>query len=605
MANNLRWKNWRPGLLAALAVTFLAVLPSLQVWRTRGGAWADSDASFSGDEVAYCAYVNALLDGRPRRNDPYAGHDQTPHESLFSIQFIPPYAIAGLARLFSLTAAQAFFLLNFLLPFAAALALYWLLYGLLQDAAWAAAGAVFALCLGTYALLYGTLRTAFGWDTTYTFAYLPFMRRYVPAFAFPLFWAFIACAVKALKPDLSPPAARRLLPAACSGFLFAALVFSYFYIWTAAASWFALWAVFCWLAQPADRTRMRGPLLLILLIALTALLPYGWLVAQRAPEMDTTQLLALSRAPDFSRSSLKLGLIVCALLAWAARRGKVDGRDSRVLFAASCALAPLLMFNQQILTGRSLQPLHYEMYVAKYLVLGALFITATLLLKKRAPRGHSLLPAPYSLLLLAFGWGFVETTVATRRYLRNYPQANAVRVVARRIHEQANGPATVLYADLTDADHAPTHAPEAVLWSPHLPVFAGVTAGENRERIHQLMYFTGVTLEGVDETNYAQTDPRTRYLLHSLIEWALNEPAWTVNWQPLQPERVRREIELYRAYVRNFSHTDATRRPLSFAVMPDGATFALSNLERWYEHDPGQRLGAHTLYRLKLREPAK
>jgi hypothetical protein len=572
------------------------------VWWARGGAWVDADASFSGDEVAYCAYVNALLDGRPRRNDPYTGNDQTPRESLFSIQFAPPYAIAGLARLLRLTAPQAFFLLNFLLPFAAALALRRLLYGLLQDAAWAAAGTVTVLCLGTYALLYGTLRTAFGWDTTYTFAHLPFMRRYVPAFAFPVFWAFTACAVKALQPNLSLPAARRLPPAAGSGFLFAALVFSYFYLWTAAAAWFALWAAGCWLARPAGRTQMRGPLLLILLIALAALLPYGWLVMQRAPEMDTVQLLALSHAPDFSRSSVKLGLIVCAILAWAARRGQVDWRDSRILFAASCALAPLLMFNQQILTGRSLQPLHYEMYIAKYMALMGLFTLAVTLAKNRAGLTRFFLPRPLFLIpFLAFGWGIIETTVTTQRYIRNYPQANGIEKVARRIHEPTNGPATVLYTDLTDADHAPAHAPEAVLWSPHLPAFAGVTAAENQERIYQLMYFTGVTLEGVDETNFAQTDPRTRYLLHSLIEWALNEPAWTINWQPLAPEKVRAEIAQYREYARTFNRERAARLPLSFVVTNDASPANLQNLDAWYERRSVEKTGPYTLYRVNLR----
>ena len=610
MAQNHVRKTWRPGLLAALAVTFLAVLPSLQVWWARGGAWAANDASFSSDEVAYCAYVNALMQGRPRRNDPYTGHDDTPRESLFSIQFIPPYAIAGLARLLHLTAPQAFILLNFLVPFAAAMALYWLLYGLLQDTAWAAAGTVAVLCLGTYAALYGTLRTLFGWDTTYTFAHLPFMRRYVPAFAFPLFWAFLHCAHKMLamgddkqkQAAAKPPTPHSPLPtAALTGILFGALVFSYFYLWTAAAAWFALWAALCWLARPDERKQMRGPLLVTLLIALAALLPYGWLVTRRAPEMDTTQLLALSHAPDFSRSSVKLGLIVCALLFWAVRRGAAEWREQRVLFALSCALAPLLMFNQQILTGRSLQPLHYEMYIAKYMALLALVITVPLLLKNRATPRQSLLPTPYSLLLIAFSWGVIETTIATRRYIRNYPQANGVESVAQRLDQQISGPATVLYTDLTDADYAPTHAPEAILWAPHLPAFAGVTAAENKERIYQLMYFTGVTLDGMNENNFSQTDSRTAYLLHSLIEWALNESAWTVNFQPLQPEKVRAEIAAYREYARTFTRENAARAPLSFVVTNDAIPINFSNLDRWYERGAGERRGAYTIYRVKLR----
>ena len=72
--------NWRWGVIAAFAVTILALYPQLHFWITSGswesGAYAHVEGV--GDEVAYSAYVNALINGRPRLSDPYTGHDERP-----------------------------------------------------------------------------------------------------------------------------------------------------------------------------------------------------------------------------------------------------------------------------------------------------------------------------------------------------------------------------------------------------------------------------------------------------------------------------------------------------------------------------------------------
>src|SRR5947207_7879294 len=90
--------EWKWGALAALGVMLLALWPQINMWIARGNNWQGSYVAVQGDEVAYSAYLNALIDGRPRRNDPYTGRDDTAAqplpESLFSIQFVPAYAIA-------------------------------------------------------------------------------------------------------------------------------------------------------------------------------------------------------------------------------------------------------------------------------------------------------------------------------------------------------------------------------------------------------------------------------------------------------------------------------------------------------------------------------
>lgn len=605
-------KTWRWALGVACVTALLAILPTLQVWAARGGALADADASFSSDEVAYCAYINALLDGRPRRADPYTGDDAPAHESLFSIQFVPPYAIVGLARLTRLDAPQVFILLNLVVPFLTALALFWVLYGVRPDALWAATGVLVIICLGSFAVYFGPLRWLQGTDTTYTFAHLPFMRRYVPAVPFPLLWLLVGCAWRAFAHDKPN---KQALYAIATGLLSAVLVFSYFYLWTAALAWLAVFVLWWFVARPADRPHLVPGVVLILMLLGAALGFYGWLVAQRAPAMDSVQLLALSHAPDLRRDSVKVGLFVLALLGLAVLAKVVDGRARRVALAAACALAPFVMFNQQIITGRSLQPLHYELYIAKYFALLGLwvalgiFATAWAARRKKIGDGHWGRRALKLLALLALAWGVTETTINTRRYLQQNPQTSGIKDAAQRVHAHAvadkadaNGFVTVLYNNLGDADYAPMHAPEAVLWAPHLPAFTA-SAQDSKERIYHLMYFTGITLDGVDETNFKRTEPRTRYLLHSLIEWASNEPAWTVNWQPLSPTKILAEIAAYRSYTRTFDTNKAARFPLSYVVINDYEPCDLRGLDLWYTREAVEKFSSFTIYRVKLRPP--
>src|SRR5207237_2878675 len=102
--NTLRW---RLGICAALAFTLVALFPQAKFQRARGLNWHGAYYSYHPDENAYTAYVNALIEGRPRRNDPFSGRVAQPGaplpESLLSIQFVPAYTPALPAPLFGLS----------------------------------------------------------------------------------------------------------------------------------------------------------------------------------------------------------------------------------------------------------------------------------------------------------------------------------------------------------------------------------------------------------------------------------------------------------------------------------------------------------------------
>jgi hypothetical protein len=451
-----------------------------------------------------------------------------------------------------------------------------------------------------------------GQDTTFTFEYFPFLRRYVPAVPFPFFFLFCALVWRGLAQTNARAGLRH---AALAGAVFAVLVYSYFYLWTAAAAWLACLSVLWLTARPPGER--RGALKVfgvIAILAIACLVPYLLLLSNRAPTMDTVQLLALSRAPDFSRSSIKLGLIVCAVMGYAAWRGRLDWRSREALFAASFALTPLLVFNQQVVTGRSLQPLHYELYIAKYMALLALVLAVSLVWRGRRARTTTGARFPARALacaaFVALGWGMIETAVETNRHAWASLDRDEALAVSGRLanldDSSALSPNTkerevLLYLDLDHADVSPVVAPQPVLWSPHVPAFSGVTLEENRERIYQYLYYTGEDLSGIDERGFESLDYRRKYLIHSLIEWGHNDPAWTINWKQVTAQDVRAALDGYSDYAAGFDRARASTPALSYVVAATDAPVDFRNLDRWYARDEGERVGRFTVYRVRLR----
>src|SRR5437879_2708934 len=107
--------RWKWCAVVSLAMVLLALVPQLHLWIVRGRDWNGAYVSPQGDEHLYSAYINALINGRTRKNDPFGGKDSSASaplpESIFSIQFVPAYAIAWPARVLTASASTAFILL--------------------------------------------------------------------------------------------------------------------------------------------------------------------------------------------------------------------------------------------------------------------------------------------------------------------------------------------------------------------------------------------------------------------------------------------------------------------------------------------------------------
>ena len=602
--------TWRWSVAAALALAFIALAPQLYLWTERGRDWNGADFSFFYDEAAYESYVNALIAGRPRLNDPYTGRDDThaapQPESLFSIQFVPPYACALPARLFNFSAAAVFILLWPLAAFATTLALARLLRAATGDEQTAAALALAVLCFCTF--IQKAVRTMRGLETTYL--PLPFLRRYLPALPFALFFIFCLLVWRALATDER----RASLANACfAGLTFALLVYSYFYLWTAAAAWLACFALLWLAASPREeRRRAARPLAVIAAIAALSFAPYAWLLARRAQTMDAAQALVHTRALDLFRTSELLGALALVVLLFGAWRGRLRWRDRGALLAASFALMPFAVFNQQLVTGRSLQPIHYEQFIANYVSLAALALSIVLV-----GRGHGAMRSGAvaracvrarllaCIALVSLGWASFEVFVATRRAATLNLWTDEARAVYLRLSEMARaegefepggGRRRVVYcSDIAQANRLPTAAPQAVLWAPHMFVFSGVTQAEEKERLYQQLYYSNIDVERF--ANYISRPHPYRTAVFGSAR-VLN--GLDARRAPITPADIDAEVRAYTAYVSSFAHERAAQTPLSYVVTAAGQ-IDLGNIDRWYERDAGERAGNYTIYRVRLR----
>src|SRR5690606_19151249 len=195
----------------------------------------------------------------------------------------------------------------------------------------------------------------------------------IPSLSFPFLFAMIGCVWCGIRSvDLTRQTIWALLAAAC----FAALTFSYFYLWTSAAALLAVLFALSLLPHEGRRESLRF-LAILGGFCSVILIPYAFLVSGRNPMMDKAQLLVETRAPDLFRSIEVVGYVLIAALAALYWLLKLELRT--VLFIAAMAAAPVLAFNQQVLTGRSLQPFHYEYYSINYVAALALFLTAAVL----------------------------------------------------------------------------------------------------------------------------------------------------------------------------------------------------------------------------------
>lgn len=600
--------RWRFGIIAGVFLAIFSLYPQMKMLYLRGDAWNGHYAYNDIDEVAYAAYVRALIDGRPRKNDPYTGRDDSPEspqpESLFSIQFAAPYTIALPARILDIGTPWAMTLGGAFAAFFAALALFWLIRMITGDDIVAMAGSLVTLAGGAIFAGEGAIGEITGWS--YAYPYFPGFRRYIPAMAFPAFFLFVGLVLKMIahedheKHKISP---SPLLLFSLSTAAFAYTAFSYFYVWTTAIAWLGCLGI-CWLLfRPNGWLADVKRLIIVGVGCLAALIPYAYLLSQRSHTMDDVQLLVYTRQLDLLRVPEAIGLAVLIIIAFAVLSKKLVLSDRLTIFAISLALVPFAVFNQQVITGRSLQPIHYQVFIGNYVAGAALMLTLGLLwTKSELTKSVSRNAVFASLTVVAIAWGFVECHYTVKILDDVNIARDEALPVARKLDEIAKQTGSwrndsVMHFGIAEGDDLPTLAPQPVLWARHQHVFAGVTWQENKERYYQYLYYLGVSPKGL-AANMKNGDDFVSMI--ALFGWGRHTDRLNSEYKPLTFREIDAEAELYKRYIENFDpRTNGI--PLTYAIAETDGYTNFDALDRWYTRDAGENFGRYTLYRLALK----
>lgn len=643
----------RFGIVAGIFLAIFCLYPQFKMLYLRGDDWNGHYAYNDIDEVAYASYARALIDGRPRRNDPYSGRDDSPEtpqpESLFSIQFAAPYTIAIPARVFGIGTPWAMTLSGAFAGFLAALATFWLLFRLTGSNWYAMAGTLVVFAGGALFAGEGAL-PEIAWDG-FSYPYFPGFRRYIPAMGMPAIFALFGLVWKLLSnkqlavsderpavssqpeepnnelheihekhetnpnPVATTPGSDKTPPAYAGGsdaarvafgllavISFAYCVYSYFYIWTTAAAWLACVGLGWLIVRPEGWKRDLKPLAVVGAGCIAVLIPYGYLLSKRADTLDHVQLLIYTRAPDLFRLPEYISLAVLLLLIYGLSSGVIAMKDRSTLFALSLALVPIVIFNQQIITGRSLQPIHYQVFIGNYVAGLALMVTVGVLWRRRLEQGRFVPKIACAVIALAaIVWGFFESHYTVRVLDEANIERDKALPVGRRLEDLAkNNPdphrMTVLSYDGLFADDMPSIAPQNILWARHQHIFAGLSWQENKERYYQFLYYSNVNAKGLD------------YLLKNdfvsqiaLFGWGRHSDRLSFDAKPLTYREIAEEVGLYGEYIENFSAVQASNPVISYVVVPNAGATDLSKLEEWYELAEAETVGEHTIYRAILR----
>lgn len=570
--------RWRAGVIAAAVVVLITSIPQIGLVVNRGREWHGSYALIDFDELSYAAYLNSLIMGRPRRNNPYLGKESDRHntgESYFSIQSLPAYAVALPARALGISTSTTVIVLARLMAFLSSVAIFWLLLQVTNNEKVAAVGTLFVLLCGRFPSESPLMAVQY-------YSSFAFLRLYLPAVPFPLFFLFCGFVWRAFLNKSN----RWSLAA---GVVLAVLIFAYFYLWTAAAAW-----LFCFglltLVSRADGSRfVVRSILIIAAVSLVALVPYAYLLSQRAHTIDEDQAVTFSHAPDPFRVIEIVSFLIVLVLILQIRRRCLDWRSAPILFVLTCAVTPFVVFNQQVITGISLQAFHYEQFIINYVVLVSIVGTYHLLWSHL--RIRAIVWAAF-----AIGVGLVTALKEVHDHSGlNVRRDQAKPVFAKVAASYAHG--WVVFDNSLLAASALTDFGLPQLWSPNMHIYGGIDEQEKIERYYQYQYLLGVSPQTFAYD--LQNNTHAQIAVFGLRR--LNE-GLSPRLVAISEGEIRARVDSYTAYVNDFSKQQANHWPLAYVITSDEVSHEFTSLDRWYTRSSGERFGNWMVYRVRLKQ---
>jgi hypothetical protein len=269
------------------------------------------------------------------------------------------------------------------------------------------------------------------------------------------------------------------------------------------------------------------------------------------------------------------------------------------------------VFNQQAITGKAIQPHHFAHFVTNYGVLIALLLSISFNSRLRSSRVLLWLG------VICFSWGLIEVGLTAR--FATVPAAIAndkIVSVLLRLKDLSKKDGTV--------DELRTHGlATALVFSPRMAVtallptwtsqgtlldmrgldFGTATDQQRMQYLHMHLYYSDLDSESFREAlNDSGKHQDINFYSRSVVfGYDRTLRGLAPKFQPIKPEEIEQQVQLYEAYINSFSRDEALQRPIKYAIIPVEGSFDFSNLDRWYERDAGERVGDYVLYTLKLK----
>ncbi len=593
---------------AGILFGVFAIAPQIDLWKTRGGDWKGSYAITDYDEPFYAAYLQSLVEGKPRRNSPYTGaadSAETPQkESYLSIQFLASYPTAIVARFFGFSLPTTMILLAAAIGFLSAVVFFWLVYLFSRNAPAAFVGTIIILFGGALAAGQGSFFGLITFSEIHYQQSLIFLRRTLPATAFPALFLFFIFVWKFVSAKTGKSKILwAILSVGCFGFN----VFSYFYFWTTALAWIfglaVLWAIFRFEDLRENKFYLAGLAGGLFL----PLIPYFILLQNRSTDVDSALVLSFTHQPDLWRVPEIVSYLAIAVFIYAAKVGWVNLRSPKFLFLFSFTLVAPMVFNQQILTGKSLQPFHYQFFCANYIALFSLLIIVFHLLKRKisADGFHKFLVIAGTVMLI-IGYFDTMSGVTAGRELNVWrdelmPAAQRIKEISEQ--QPSQSPTVVFSFDLsngywTNGIDIPSLTSQPVLWKLHMTMFPDVTRQENLERMYKFLYFQNFDEHDLRE----ELASKNLFLTYGFFGGDKTSNLFTGVLGSVKSEDRERVISQYGEFRKNFSYENARTPEISLVLVHKFTNnHGLSAIDRWYERDAGETVGEYNIYRVKLR----
>jgi hypothetical protein len=249
-----------------------------------------------------------------------------------------------------------------------------------------------------------------------------------------------------------------------------------------------------------------------------------------------------------------------------------------------------VVFNQQIFTGLSLQPYHYEFYIANYLTILAGVLTIWILLGQAIRLKRILFVG-----LFALSWGFGELMYSANIHHKKNVQRDELMAATTTIQE----PGLVYSRDIAVVNNnISTFSPLSVLWGLHTQVCVGLTPDEGRNRFYHFSYFAGYTPDMLKRSLLE----KDYYTTAALFGYERAGGSRLLESRKLiQNDEIDQAVSRYADYIRAFDFAKATQPEIRYVITTPNAPEYPSRLDQWYERVEAKQFGGFTVYRIEPR----